>query len=94
MSRHHSATATVLGTAIGTALGWATAYGRTGCCIGLFLRLCHDRLPVATRGMAWGTALGLALTSDTLSMTIRELMDNAMRWCMGIIATETHGACR
>ena len=34
--------------------------------------------PLRRAGMAWGTALGLAFASDTLSMTTMELVDNAI----------------
>jgi hypothetical protein len=34
--------------------------------------------PLRRSGMAWGSALGLALASDTLSMSTMELVDNAI----------------
>ncbi len=69
----------VLGLVIGTALGWPTfptivlavilafAFG-----YGLTLR------PLVASGMALTTALGLAFVADTLSITVMEVVDNAM----------------
>lgn len=69
----------VAGMALGTALGWsnwptvalavALAFG-----FGYAMTLA----PLRRAGMTWGTAIGLALASDTLSMTTMELVDNAI----------------
>ncbi len=64
---------------IGTAWGWGnwpTVVLSTALAFvfGYLLAL----LPLLRAGMAWGTALGLAFTSDTLSITIMEIVDNAV----------------
>ncbi|MGH8718749.1 MAG: DUF4396 domain-containing protein [Burkholderiales bacterium] len=69
----------VLGMVIGTALGWSNwptvalavvlAYA-----FGYLLTL----LPLFRAGMATGAALGLAFASDTASITIMEIVDNAI----------------
>jgi hypothetical protein len=69
----------ILGLVIGSALGWgnwstvalavALAFG-----FGYSLTL----LPLLRAGLAFGTALGLAFASDTLSITVMEIIDNAL----------------
>ncbi len=69
----------VLGIVIGTALGWGT-----GATIGLAVVLAFlfgyalTMLPLLRSGMALGTAVGLAFASDTASITIMEIVDNAI----------------
>ncbi|MGH8251528.1 MAG: DUF4396 domain-containing protein [Steroidobacteraceae bacterium] len=69
----------VLGMVIGTALGlgnWPT--------VALAISLAFvsgyllTMIPLLRSGMALGTALGLALASDTASITIMEIVDNAV----------------
>ena len=69
----------VLGMAIGTALGWSN-WPTVGLAVVLafFFGYAMTLSPLRQAGMAWGTALGLALASDTLSMTTMELVDNAI----------------
>jgi hypothetical protein len=67
----------VLGLVIGTALGWGTAPT-----IVLAITLAFlfgyglTMLPLLRSGLPFGTALGLALASDTASITIMEIVDN------------------
>ncbi len=69
----------VLGMVIGTALGWGA-----GATIALAVVLAFlfgyglTMLPLLRSGMAFGTAVGLALASDTASITIMEIVDNAI----------------
>jgi len=69
----------VLGVVIGTALGWSTAAT-------IFLAIVLAFVfgyaltvwPLVGSGMALGAALWLALVADTLSITIMEIVDNAI----------------
>lgn len=69
----------VAGMALGTALGWGN-----GPTVALAVALAFTfgyamtLYPLRRAGMAWGTAIGLALASDTLSMTTMEVVDNAI----------------
>jgi hypothetical protein len=69
----------VLGMVIGAALGWGA-----GATIALAVALAFlfgyalTMLPLLRSGMAFGTAVGLALASDTASITIMEIVDNVM----------------
>ncbi len=69
----------VLGMVIGTALDWST-----GATIALAVVLAFlfgyalTMLPLVRSGMALGAAVGLALASDTASITIMEIVDNAI----------------
>src|SRR5258708_32807995 len=69
----------VLGMVIGTALGWSNA---ATVLISIVLAFASGYaltlLPLLRAGMALLTALGLALASDTLSITIMEIVDNAV----------------
>lgn len=73
------ATGEVLGLVIGTALGWSA-----GATIGLAVALAFffgylfTMLPLLRHGMAFGSAIGLALASDTISITVMEVVDNAV----------------
>ena len=64
---------------IGTALGWGN-----GATIALAVALAFlfgyalTMLPLLRSGMAFGSAVGLALASDTASITIMEIVDNAI----------------
>ena len=69
----------VLGMVIGTSLGFSN-----GATIALAVVLAFlfgyalTMLPLLRSGMAFGTAVGLALVSDTASITIMEIVDNAI----------------
>lgn len=69
----------VLGMAIGTALGWGNA-----ATIALAVVLAFafgyglTMVPLIRSGLAYGTVLSLALASDTVSITIMEIVDNAI----------------
>jgi hypothetical protein len=69
----------VLGLVIGTALGWGN-----GATIALAVVLAFlfgyglTMLPLLRSGLAFGAALGLALASDTASIAIMEIVDNAI----------------
>ena len=69
----------VLGMVIGTALGWGT-----GATIALAVVLAFlfgyalTMLPLLRSGMALSSAVGLAFASDTASITIMEIVDNAI----------------
>jgi hypothetical protein len=67
----------VLGMVIGTGLGWSNAST-----IGLSVTLAFvfgyglTMLPILRSGLAFGSAMSLALASDTASIAIMELVDN------------------
>jgi hypothetical protein len=69
----------VLGMVIGTALGWGT-----GATIALAVALAFvfgyalTMLPLLRAGLGLGAAAGLALAADTASITIMEIVDNAI----------------
>lgn len=67
----------VLGMVIGTALGW-TNWPTVALAVLLAFLFGYAMTlwPLHRAGMGWGAAFGLALTSDTLSMTTMEIVDN------------------
>lgn len=69
----------VLGMVIGTALGW-TNWPTVALAVTLAFLFGYGMTlwPLRRAGMAWGTALGLAFASDTLSMTTMEIADNVI----------------
>jgi Domain of unknown function (DUF4396) len=69
----------VLGVVIGTALGWSTA-PTIALAIGLAFVFGYSLTiwPLIASGMALRAALGLALVADTASITVMEIVDNAM----------------
>jgi hypothetical protein len=69
----------VLGVMIGTALGWGTLETivlalALACLFGYSLTM----LPLLRAGLAFAAAVPLALASDTLSIAVMELVDNAI----------------
>lgn len=69
----------VLGMVIGTSLGW-TNWPTVALAVALAFLFGYGMTlwPLRRAGMAWGTALGLAFASDTLSMATMEFVDNAI----------------
>lgn len=69
----------VLGLVIGTALGWGN-----GATIALAVALAFvfgysfTIVPVLRSGLALGAAVGVALAADTISITVMEIVDNAI----------------
>lgn len=69
----------VLGMVIGTALGWSNwPTVALAVVLAFVFGYALTLWPLRRAGMAWGTALGLAFASDTVSITIMELVDNAV----------------
>ena len=69
----------VMGMVLGSAMGWGTwPTVILAVILAFFFGYAMTLWPLRRAGMAWSTALGLALASDTLSMATMELVDNAM----------------
>ena len=69
----------ILGMVIGTALGWSNwPTVALAVLLAFLFGYAMTLWPLGKAGMAWGTALGLAFASDTLSMTTMEIVDNAI----------------
>jgi hypothetical protein len=69
----------ILGMVIGTVLGWGNWPTVALAVVLAFLfGYAMTLWPLRKAGMVWGTALGLAFASDTLSMTTMEIVDNAI----------------
>jgi Domain of unknown function (DUF4396) len=67
----------VLGIVIGTALGWSTfATIALAIVLAFFFGYLLTMLPLLRSGLALGAALPLAFASDTLSITVMEIVDN------------------
>jgi hypothetical protein len=67
----------VLGIVIGTALGWSTvATIALAIVLAFFFGYGLTMLPLLRSGMALGAAIPLAFASDTLSITVMEIVDN------------------
>ena len=67
----------VLGVVVGTALGWSTvATIALATVLAFFFGYGLTMLPLLRSGMALGAALPLAFASDTLSITVMEIVDN------------------
>jgi hypothetical protein len=67
----------VLGMAIGTALGWAAAATiALAVVLAFFFGYLLTFVPLLRSGMPLGTALGVTLAVDTLSISIMEVVDN------------------
>jgi len=69
----------VLGMVIGTALGWGNAATIVlAVILAFFFGYALTMLPLLRAGMAFATAVRLALASDTASIAIMEIVDNAI----------------
>jgi len=69
----------VLGLAIGTALGWSNVATIVLAVLLAFLfGYSLTMLPLLRAGVALGAAILLALASDTLSIAVMEIVDNAI----------------
>jgi hypothetical protein len=69
----------VLGLALATAWGWGNAASIMLAVVLAFLfGYALTLRPLLKAGIALGTALGLAFASDTLSITVMEVVDNAV----------------
>jgi hypothetical protein len=67
----------VLGMVIGTALGWGNvATIALAVALAFFFGYSLTMLPLLRSGMALGAILPLAFASDTLSITVMEIVDN------------------
>jgi hypothetical protein len=67
----------VLGLVIGTALGWGTfATIVLAIVLAFFFGYLLTMLPLLRSGLALATVLPLAFASDTLSITVMEIVDN------------------
>ena len=69
----------VLGVVIGTALGWSNLPTiALAIVLAFFFGYSFTLVPLLRARLALGTAVGLALASDTLSITVMEIVDNAI----------------
>jgi hypothetical protein len=69
----------VLGMVIGTALGWPDAPTIALAVVLAFIfGYGFTIVPVLRSGLALGAALGVALAADTVSITVMEIVDNAI----------------
>lgn len=69
----------VLGMVIGTALGWeTTATIALAVVLAFFFGYALTMIPLLRSGLAFGSVVGLALAADTVSITIMEIVDNAI----------------
>jgi hypothetical protein len=69
----------VLGMVIGTALGWGDfATIALAVVLAFFFGYSLTMVPLLRSGLALGTVLPLAFAADTLSITIMEIVDNAV----------------
>jgi hypothetical protein len=67
----------VLGLVIGTALGWGTvATIALAVALAFFFGYSLTMIPLLRSGLALATVLPLAFASDTLSITVMEIVDN------------------
>jgi hypothetical protein len=67
----------VLGLVIGTALGWGTvATLALAVALAFFFGYSLTMIPLLRSGLALATVLPLAFASDTLSITVMEIVDN------------------
>ena len=69
----------ILGLVIGTALGWSN-WPTIALAVGLAFLFGYSftMVPLLRGGIVLGTAVGLALAADTLSIAVMEIVDNAI----------------
>jgi Domain of unknown function (DUF4396) len=69
----------VLGVVIGTALGWSDAATiALAIALAFFFGYSFTSWPLLRAGMALGAVIPIALASDTISIAIMEIVDNAI----------------
>jgi hypothetical protein len=69
----------VLGLAIGTALGWSnTPTIALAIALAFLFGYSFTFVPLVRGGMAFGAAAGVAFAADTVSITVMEIVDNAV----------------
>jgi hypothetical protein len=72
------ATGEILGMVIATALGWGNAVSiALAIVLAFFFGYSFTLLPLVRGGVGMRSALGTAFASDTISITIMEIVDNA-----------------
>lgn len=69
----------VLGVVIGTALGWSTvATIALAVALAFLFGYSFTMVPLLRGGIAFGAAIPVALAADTISITVMEIVDNAV----------------
>lgn len=69
----------VLGMVIGTSLHWTTAATiAVSVALAFVFGYTLTLLPLVRAGLPWGSALPIGLAADTLSITVMEILDNAI----------------
>ena len=69
----------VLGLAIGTALGWGNFETIVlAIVLAFFFGYSFTVVPLLRSGLAFGAAAGIAFAADTISITVMEIVDNAV----------------
>ena len=69
----------ILGLAIGTALGWGNLETIVlAIVLAFFFGYSFTVVPLLRSGLAFGAAAGIALAADTISITVMEIVDNAV----------------
>ena len=69
----------VLGLVLATWWGWATAPSiALAVLLAFFFGYAFTLVPLVRAGLALGSAIGIALAADTLSITVMEIVDNAV----------------
>ena len=89
----------VLGLVVATALGWGDAAAIALAVVLAFLfGYALTLRPLLRAGMALSAAMGLAFAADTVSITVMEIVDNAVmlairvRWTRGLRTCASGGA--
>jgi hypothetical protein len=69
----------ILGLAIGTALGWGNFETIVlAVVLAFFFGYAFTAVPLLRSGLAFGAAAGIAFASDTVSIAVMEIVDNAI----------------
>jgi hypothetical protein len=69
----------VLGMVVGTALAWSNAATiALSVALAFFFGYALTMIPLLRNGLAFGSVIGLAFASDTVSIAIMEIVDNAI----------------